>query len=348
MAQSGGRTRQQGSPETETAACEIERLPEELLAAAISLCRSPPDACRAAAVSRAFRPAADSDAVWSRFLPRDLPQFAQGELPCTPPSKKALFRCLADQPALLPCRLVSMWLDRATGAKCYMLSARALQISWGDTPDYWEWIDLGCEEVKSNKRFGSFQWVSWANQSSYYLLRFHGALCHFLLYSIYVHAILYIYDRFLEAAKLLGVWWLEIRGKINSMMLSHNLTYAAYMVFKLADDGFDLLDFPFQEASVSAGSDSKRQVCLQSYMEVGDDGVPLKHILTSSDPTYHHPEVPLTDDIILPRKRADGWIEVELGDFYNEEGYNDEVSFRLIETKEWKHGLVVWGIEIRS
>ncbi|CAM0913816.1 unnamed protein product [Alopecurus aequalis] len=304
MAQSGGRTRQQGSPETETAACEIERLPEELLAAAISLCRSPPDACRAAAVSRAFRPAADSDAVWSRFLPRDLPQFAQGELPCTPPSKKALFRCLADQPALLPCRLVSMWLDRATGAKCYMLSARALQISWGDTPDYWEWIDLGCEEVKSNKRF-------------------------------------------LEAAKLLGVWWLEIRGKINSMMLSHNLTYAAYMVFKLADDGFDLLDFPFQEASVSAGSDSKRQVCLQSYMEVGDDGVPLKHILTSSDPTYHHPEVPLTDDIILPRKRADGWIEVELGDFYNEEGYNDEVSFRLIETKEWKHGLVVWGIEIR-
>jgi hypothetical protein len=35
-----------------------------------------------------------------------------------------------------------MWLDRETGAKCYMLSARALQISWGDSPQYWSWIPL--------------------------------------------------------------------------------------------------------------------------------------------------------------------------------------------------------------
>jgi hypothetical protein len=33
-----------------------------------------------------------------------------------------------------------MWLDRETGAKCYMLSARALCIIWGDTPRYWRWI----------------------------------------------------------------------------------------------------------------------------------------------------------------------------------------------------------------
>jgi hypothetical protein len=89
----------------EPAACEIERLPEEVLSALISL-TSPPDACRAAAVSQAFLHAADSDAVWSRFLPRDLPQFAEGEVPAVPPSKKASFRCLSDQPALLPCKLV--------------------------------------------------------------------------------------------------------------------------------------------------------------------------------------------------------------------------------------------------
>jgi hypothetical protein len=89
----------------EAAACEIERLPEELLSAVISL-TSPPDACRAASVCRALRDAADSDVVWSGFLPRDLPQFAGGEIPSTPPSKKALFQCLCDQPALLPCKLV--------------------------------------------------------------------------------------------------------------------------------------------------------------------------------------------------------------------------------------------------
>lgn len=298
MAQSRMDTRQ-GPPET--AACEIDRLPEELLAVVISL-TSPPDACRAAAVSRTFRPAADSDAVWSRFLPRDLPLFAEGELPAAPPSKKALFRCLSDQPALLPCKLVSMQLDRATGAKCYMLSARKLHIAWGGTPQYWEWISLGADEVK----------------------------------------------RFSEAAKLRGVWWMEIRGKINSMMLSGNMTYAAYMVFKLAADGFNLLDFPFQDASVSvAGSNSTQQVCLQSYIEVGDDGVPQKHILTSGVPTHRRREVPLTDDIVLPRRRADGLMEVELGEFYNEESYDDEVSISLMETKRWKHGLVVCGIEIR-
>uniref|UniRef100_A0ACD6APY3 Uncharacterized protein n=1 Tax=Avena sativa TaxID=4498 RepID=A0ACD6APY3_AVESA len=130
------------------------------------------------------------------------------------------------------------------------------------------------------------------------------------------------------------------------MMLSENLTYAAYMVFKLADNGF--VNSPFQDASVSvAGSDSTQQVCLQSYMEVGDDGVPQKHILTSHIPVDHHHEVPLTDDIVLPRRRADGWMEVELGEFYNEEGFDDVVSVSLMETRTWTYGLVVWGIEIR-
>jgi hypothetical protein len=38
--------------------------------------------------------------------------------------------------------LQSMWLDRATGAKRYMLSARKLGIAWGDTPQYWRWIPI--------------------------------------------------------------------------------------------------------------------------------------------------------------------------------------------------------------
>ncbi|XP_037448928.1 F-box protein PP2-B11-like isoform X1 [Triticum dicoccoides] len=91
---------------------EISRLPEELLASIISR-TSPPDAGRCAAVSRSFLAAADSDAVWSCFLPRDLPRFAEGVLPHAPPSKKGLFRCLSDQPALLPGKLVTICLIRA-------------------------------------------------------------------------------------------------------------------------------------------------------------------------------------------------------------------------------------------
>ncbi|KAM0871904.1 hypothetical protein ACQ4PT_039076 [Festuca glaucescens] len=133
---------------------EIERLPEELLQVAISL-TSPRDACRAAAVSRAFRAAADSDVVWSCFLPRDLPRFGRKELPRAPlSSKKGLFERLAAQPNLLPGKLVSMRLDRLSGAKCYTMSSRALHIpSWGETRRSSRWIHVEVDFVTGGKRF---------------------------------------------------------------------------------------------------------------------------------------------------------------------------------------------------
>lgn len=132
---------------------EIEGLPEELLTEVIAR-TSPQDACRAAAVSPpALRATADSDVVWSRFLPRDLPRLAENEIPSAPLSSKGLFQRLAVQPALLPGKLVSMRLDRVTGAKCYTLSARALNIAWGDTLRYWHWIHVDVDEYTRGKRF---------------------------------------------------------------------------------------------------------------------------------------------------------------------------------------------------
>ncbi|KAM0876873.1 hypothetical protein ACQ4PT_035869 [Festuca glaucescens] len=83
----------------EAAGSDIGRLPEELLAEIISL-TSPLDA---AGVCQTIRSSADSDAVWSCFLQRDLPQFVNAaerslmELP----SRKARFLRLSDEPALL-------------------------------------------------------------------------------------------------------------------------------------------------------------------------------------------------------------------------------------------------------
>ena len=49
---------------------EIGRVPEDCVSRVLSL-TTPRDSCRSAAVSAAFRRAADSDDVWSQFLPSD-------------------------------------------------------------------------------------------------------------------------------------------------------------------------------------------------------------------------------------------------------------------------------------
>ncbi|XP_024313925.1 F-box protein PP2-B11-like, partial [Brachypodium distachyon] len=142
-----------------------------------------------------LRAAADSDAVWSRFLPRDLPRLAENEIPSARLSSKGLFQRLAVQPALLPGKLVRMRLDRATGAKCYALCARSLHISWGETQEYWRWIHVDVDDCYTTRG-----------------------------------------ERFSEATQLVGVYWLEIRGRIESKMLSKNTAYKARMVFKLGKE----------------------------------------------------------------------------------------------------------------
>ncbi|VAI51315.1 unnamed protein product [Triticum turgidum subsp. durum] len=290
-------------------ACEIARLPEELLSAALAR-TSPRDACRAAAVSPAFRAAADSDDVWARFLPPGgLPPLADGEppAPAPPSSKKELFLRLSAGPALLQDKLVSVWLDRETGAKCYMLSARNLFIVWGNTPEYWTWIPL---------------------QDS----------------------------RFSEGAELLNVCWFEIQGKIHGKMLSQGTTYAAYMVFQMDENSYGL-NFPVQEASVSFGATNlTRKVCLQAddgdededeyeyeYEYEEEDGDEYYRELTDRRVVSHK------ENVTFPQKRADGWLELELGEFFSEGGDDSEVSISLTETKSgrWKSGLIVQGIEIR-
>jgi hypothetical protein len=163
---------------------EIDRLPEDLLKTVISLSR-PQDACHAAGVSRVFRAAAESDDVWSCFLPRELPRLARKELPGKPLSKKGLFQRLATQPALLPTKFVvctdhnsfvytscwtvrqiyggdsmclssqSMQLNRVTGGKCYTISSRALQILWGNTVRDMCWMNFKVDDyyMKRGKRF---------------------------------------------------------------------------------------------------------------------------------------------------------------------------------------------------
>ncbi|XP_037417219.1 putative F-box protein PP2-B12 [Triticum dicoccoides] len=115
----------------------IQQIPEECLAKAIGL-TSPADACRAGAVSAAFRSAADSDAAWEGFLPPDCDAILERAVHLVDfSSKKELFHDLSDEHVLLDDGKRSFGLHRSSGAKCYMLSANVLEIAWVGVDLYW-------------------------------------------------------------------------------------------------------------------------------------------------------------------------------------------------------------------
>ncbi|KAL6659022.1 hypothetical protein ACP70R_003062 [Stipagrostis hirtigluma subsp. patula] len=110
-------------------------LPEACLALAIAR-TTPRDACRCAAVSPAFRAAADSDLVWQRFIPEDL----SGSAKTAGAKKEAYLRlCDAASAAVVDGGGCRVWLERASGARCYALPARRLSLPWDDGEFSWAW-----------------------------------------------------------------------------------------------------------------------------------------------------------------------------------------------------------------
>uniref|UniRef100_A0A7N2MKA4 F-box domain-containing protein n=1 Tax=Quercus lobata TaxID=97700 RepID=A0A7N2MKA4_QUELO len=207
-------------------------LPEGCIANILSW-TTPKDASRACAVYPLLRAAAESDTVWKRMLPSDWQAIiARSVTPLNFSSLKHLYLSLFDNPILIDGATKSFFLDKLSGKKCYLLSARELSILWGngDTPQYWNWISLP-EESRTERAYG--------------------------------------------------------------------------------------FDDPPPRASVGT---------------TGDQIVP---------PPQKHAS--------HPKQREDGWLEIELGQFFNEGGENDELQIRLteVEAGNVKTGLIVEGIEIR-
>ncbi|XP_066345875.1 F-box protein PP2-B10-like isoform X2 [Miscanthus floridulus] len=269
--------------------CSVLRLPEACLAHVISL-TTPTDACRSSAVSTAFQAAASSDPVWERFLPPDYRSIiSRADHPVDlTTSKKELFLSLAEDHILVDQGTKSFWLDRTSGAKCYMLSSRSVHITWGDYPLYWRRI--------------------------------------------------YLPDsRFEEVAELIAVCWLDIAGNIERTELSPNTKYAAYLVFRLADESYGL-DCPTQEARIATGDQvATRRLSMYPCTTQAREGEQGGRAEDESTVSY-------------PREREDDWMEVELGEFYNHQGDTGVVGFSLVEHVQlhWKKGLMLEGIEIRQ
>nr|XP_043609004.1 F-box protein At2g02240-like [Erigeron canadensis] len=148
-------------------------------------------------------------------------------------------------------------------------------------------------------------------------------------------------SRFPKVAELLAVCWLEIKGKFKTLMLSSETTYAAFLVYNIRAVSHGL-EFP-------AKTLDRHDV---GGMEVEDAGEDLDMTVVYLKPpkTGQNLQNSVQTEVIgaVPWRRADGWMEVELGKFYNDKT-GGEVDMRFMETRElhWKSGLIIEGIDIR-
>nr|AWL54290.1 phloem protein 2-5 [Boehmeria nivea] len=119
-------------------------LPEDSVSTILSL-TSPLDACRSSVVSSIFSSASSSDLVWERFLPSDhqelitrLVKVNDDKSPLKLSTKKELFFHLCN-PLLIDGGTKSFKIEKSSGKKSYILSARELLITWSDETMYWSW-----------------------------------------------------------------------------------------------------------------------------------------------------------------------------------------------------------------
>ncbi|XP_038970928.1 F-box protein At2g02240-like isoform X2 [Phoenix dactylifera] len=285
----------------ETGSGDICTLPEGCISHVISL-TSPADSCRSTAVCTTFLSAAVSDTVWERFLPPDYQSILSRAVhPVEYSSKKELFFRLCE-PILIDDGKMSFSLDKSSGAKCCMLSARQLFIVWGDTPHYWTWHPLPD-------------------------------------------------SRFSEVAELINVCWLDVGGTIQSRVLTPKTIYAAYLIFKV-DQNSRGLGFPNQETTVKLGSQvSKHTVNLQpiAAKRLMRTRLRMLNLIWNATEEGHADAEENQIAARTPQARADGWMEMEMGEFYNDDSEDGEVELSLMEVKRgnWKSGLTIQGIEIR-
>ncbi|KAB2621569.1 F-box protein PP2-B15-like [Pyrus ussuriensis x Pyrus communis] len=274
----------------------FDHLPEDCCAHILSF-TSPGDACRSSLVSSSFRATADADSVWRKFLPSDHKQILSRFVsPIACSSSKDLFMKLCS-PNLIDGGDKMFFIEKSTGKKCYMLSARDLSITWGSHPLYWTWRP--CLE-----------------------------------------------SRFAEVAELRTIWWLEICGTTNTQILSPKTAYGAYLIIKIANRAYGLDTLPSEVSLEVGNSKSQSTIYLSKRNDSGKQ---------ASSEHEHFPKGSrwrvLDEDRSGGRggERGDGWMEVEIGSFYNGECDEKDVRMSLREVKgvHLKGGLIVEGIELR-
>lgn len=151
----------------------------------------------------------------------------------------------------------------------------------------------------------------------------------------------------------MSVCWLEVHGRLNTSVLSIDTRYVAYLVYKSTPNVYG---FENQPAEVSIGVNGVESRTKTVFLDpealqrrrYGHGlagrrlGIINRVIRLGNHPTTAPP-------LNGPKQRQDGWLEIELGEFYNKKGREGELEMSVMEVKggNWKGGLIVQGLEVR-
>ncbi|PHT60263.1 hypothetical protein CQW23_02626 [Capsicum baccatum] len=209
----------------------------------------------------------------------------------------------------------SFSLEKWTGKKCYFLGARDLNLPWSDVAQYWNWISRPD-------------------------------------------------SRFPEVAKLNQVWVLDIQGTIRAGVLSPQTSYSAYLVYKF-EDVYGFYHRPLVVSVGVSGFQLDQRITFmlpverrpQQYYHIEDGNWESVYLPSYPQQLLHwqrrhmqgNDTSPMQSFVQHPKLRDDGWLEVELGEFFTR-NEDDCIEMTLKERREYgfqREGLIVEGIEIR-
>ncbi|KAK9293045.1 hypothetical protein L1049_021029 [Liquidambar formosana] len=279
---------------------------------------------------------------------------------------------------------ISLTLEKSSGKISYILSARELSIVWSDDPMFLEAVELRTiwwlevhgkiktKLLSPNTTYGAYLIIKILDRAygldsipaeisvevgrnqifslekstkkKRYILSARELSITWASNPLYWSWKPLFQSRFPEGVELVTIWWLEIKGKIKTQMLSPKTTYGAYLIVKIVDRAYGLDTLP-SEVSVEVGNyQSRGSIYLRRHQSKkqsweGDYFLNRIEALRSRAIKGEHR---------VPCEREDGWMEIELGEFYNDGG-DEEVKMSLREVKgsHLKGGLVVEGIEVR-
>lgn len=152
-------------------------------------------------------------------------------------------------------------------------------------------------------------------------------------------------SRFAEAAELKTADRIEIGGKIRTKMLSPNTVYGAYLIMRISNQSFGLDSIP-SEISVTMGDNVI--TTNTAYLRPQDEKKQQMQSLFYANRVQMLKMRVNEGDERLPIERKDGWMEINLGEFFSGE-VDEEISMGLMEIKghQLKGGLIIEGIEVR-
>ncbi|CAE5960398.1 unnamed protein product [Arabidopsis arenosa] len=157
-------------------------------------------------------------------------------------------------------------------------------------------------------------------------------------------------SRFSESAELITTDRLEVKGKIQTGVLTPNTRYGAYLIMKVTKGAYGLDLVP---AETLVKSKNGQNIKNTTYLCCLDEKKQqMKRLLYGN----REERMAMTVKAVggdgkrrEPKGRDDGWMEIELGEFETREGEDDEVNMILTEVKGYqlKGGIVIDGIEVR-